>query len=78
MPPEWVIEPKDTSVVAGQAVALHCQADGFPLPTVTWRKGHGNCFCSQNYYFLNKLHVSILKRMFHWHNMTNSVEPKSR
>jgi hypothetical protein len=46
VPPEWVIEPKDTSVVAGQAVALHCQADGFPLPTVTWRKGHGNCFCS--------------------------------
>ncbi|PNF21232.1 hypothetical protein B7P43_G04189 [Cryptotermes secundus] len=41
VPPEWVIEPKDTSVVAGQTVALHCQADGFPLPTVIWRKGHG-------------------------------------
>lgn len=42
VPPEWVIEPKDTSVVAGQTVALHCQADGFPLPTVIWRKGHGD------------------------------------
>ena len=41
VPPEWVIEPKDTSVVAGHTVALHCQADGFPLPTVIWRKGHG-------------------------------------
>jgi hypothetical protein len=42
VPPEWVIEPKDTSVAAGQRVALHCQADGFPLPTVIWRKGHGD------------------------------------
>ena len=44
VPPEWVIEPKDTSVVAGHTVALHCQADGFPLPTVIWRKGHGNYY----------------------------------
>ncbi|XP_069693342.1 cell adhesion molecule Dscam2-like [Periplaneta americana] len=41
VPPEWVIEPKDTSVIAGQTVALHCQANGFPQPTVIWRKGHG-------------------------------------
>ncbi|KAJ9583676.1 hypothetical protein L9F63_021980, partial [Diploptera punctata] len=41
VPPEWLIEPKDTSVVAGQTVALHCQADGLPSPTVIWRKGHG-------------------------------------
>jgi hypothetical protein len=46
VPPEWVIEPKDTSVVAGHTVALHCQADGFPLPTVIWRKGHGNYNCA--------------------------------
>jgi hypothetical protein len=46
VPPEWVIEPKDTSVVAGHTVALHCQADGFPLPTVIWRKGHGMYYCT--------------------------------
>ena len=46
VPPEWVIEPKDTSVVAGHSVALHCQADGFPLPTVIWRKGHGMYYCN--------------------------------
>ena len=46
VPPEWVIEPKDTSVVAGHTVALHCQADGFPLPTVIWRKGHGMYYCN--------------------------------
>jgi hypothetical protein len=46
VPPEWVIEPKDTSVVAGHTVALHCQADGFPLPTVIWRKGHGKYYCT--------------------------------
>jgi hypothetical protein len=46
VPPEWVIEPKDMSVVAGHTVALHCQADGFPLPTVIWRKGHGMYHCN--------------------------------
>jgi hypothetical protein len=46
VPPEWVIEPKDTSVIAGHTVALHCQADGFPLPTVIWRKGHGMYNCN--------------------------------
>jgi len=46
VPPEWVIEPKDTSVVAGHTVAQHCQADGFPLPTVIWRKGHGMYYCN--------------------------------
>lgn len=55
MPPEWVVEPEDTNVVAGQAVALHCQADGFPLPTLIWRKGHGN------YCLLNKLCLSTGK-----------------
>jgi hypothetical protein len=61
VPPEWVIEPKDTSVVAGQAVALHCQAGGFPLPTVIWRKGHGNYLHFLNCYFLNKLYLSTVK-----------------
>jgi hypothetical protein len=61
VPPDWVIEPKDTSVVAGQAVALHCQADGFPMPTVIWRKGHGNYLRSLNFYFLKKLYLSTVK-----------------
>ena len=46
VPPEWVIEPKDSSAVAGHTVALHCQADGFPLPTVIWRKGRGRYYCT--------------------------------
>ncbi|XP_068082078.1 cell adhesion molecule Dscam1 [Anabrus simplex] len=41
VPPEWVVEPKDTSAIAGQSVALDCQADGFPQPNITWRKGQG-------------------------------------
>jgi hypothetical protein len=47
-----VIEPKDTSVVAGQTAALHCQADGFPLPTVIWRKGHGDYFYVSIHYHI--------------------------
>jgi hypothetical protein len=27
-----------------------------------------------NCYFLNKLYLSTVKWMFHWHNMTNSME----
>jgi len=42
VPPRWVIEPTDTSVASGQDVVLNCQADGYPVPNVTWRKADGN------------------------------------
>lgn len=41
VPPKWTVQPKDTSVQAGQDVALHCQADGYPKPTITWKKAVG-------------------------------------
>ncbi|KAL1110124.1 hypothetical protein AAG570_008201, partial [Ranatra chinensis] len=41
VPPEWMIEPRDTSAVVGQPVALHCSADGYPKPTINWRKSIG-------------------------------------
>lgn len=42
VPPKWVMEPKDTSVQANQDVTLNCQADGYPVPTITWKKAVGN------------------------------------
>lgn len=41
VPPKWIVEPKDSNVQAGQDVTLNCQADGFPKPTITWRKAIG-------------------------------------
>lgn len=42
VPPKWITEPKDSNVQAGQDVMLNCQAEGFPLPTTTWKKAVGN------------------------------------
>lgn len=38
VPPKWILQPKDSNVQAGDDIALHCQADGYPTPVVTWRK----------------------------------------
>lgn len=38
VPPKWILQPKDSSVQAGEDISLHCQADGYPTPVVTWRK----------------------------------------
>lgn len=42
VPPKWIMEPKDTNVQANQDILLNCQADGYPVPTVTWKKAIGN------------------------------------
>ena len=36
VPPFWSIEPRDVSVLAGQPLTVHCQADGYPKPNVRW------------------------------------------
>ncbi|XP_054926091.1 cell adhesion molecule Dscam1-like isoform X1 [Dermacentor andersoni] len=38
VPPQWVIEPSDTSVLLGRSVRMDCWADGHPLPTITWER----------------------------------------
>ncbi|XP_049771417.1 Down syndrome cell adhesion molecule-like protein Dscam2 [Schistocerca cancellata] len=38
--PQWLMEPRDTSVLAGNRLSVHCQARGFPQPAVTWLRGH--------------------------------------
>ncbi|KAG0411910.1 hypothetical protein HPB47_010960, partial [Ixodes persulcatus] len=41
VPPRWRQEPRDMSAVMGQAVVFDCQADGFPVPVIRWKKAHG-------------------------------------
>lgn len=42
VPPKWITEPKDVSVQANQDVTLNCQADGYPAPTISWKKSVGS------------------------------------
>jgi hypothetical protein len=42
VPPFWSVEPRDVSVLAGQPLTVHCQADGYPKPNVTWSWTSGN------------------------------------
>lgn len=39
VPPRWLAEPKDTALMLGNAMAIHCLADGYPVPVVTWLRG---------------------------------------
>nr|CAD7399479.1 unnamed protein product [Timema cristinae] len=41
VPPRWTVEAADASVASGQDVTLHCQADGYPVPSIMWRKAVG-------------------------------------
>lgn len=42
VPPRWVVEPQDARASEGMPrLSLHCHADGFPPPLVTWRRGSG-------------------------------------
>ncbi|XP_059489075.1 cell adhesion molecule Dscam2-like isoform X3 [Neocloeon triangulifer] len=38
VPPRWLREPKDRNVTRDNPVQFDCQAEGFPTPTVVWRK----------------------------------------
>ncbi|XP_063241575.1 cell adhesion molecule Dscam2-like [Bacillus rossius redtenbacheri] len=39
VPPAWVIEPHNASVLFQHSISLHCHASGHPTPSITWLKG---------------------------------------
>lgn len=41
VPPKWILEPEDQSVVLGNSVVINCQADGSPTPTILWKQAIG-------------------------------------
>ncbi|KAL3225997.1 hypothetical protein MRX96_025279 [Rhipicephalus microplus] len=41
VPPQWIIEPAETSVIKGKTVVIDCEADGFPKPRIRWTKAEG-------------------------------------
>ncbi|KAH6937197.1 hypothetical protein HPB50_025982 [Hyalomma asiaticum] len=38
VPPTWRQEPVDKAAIMGQVVIFDCQADGFPVPVIRWKK----------------------------------------
>jgi len=42
VPPFWLEEPRrEQNVVSGNSAELHCHAEGFPKPTITWKVATG-------------------------------------
>ncbi|XP_058830387.1 cell adhesion molecule Dscam2 isoform X2 [Topomyia yanbarensis] len=46
VPPSWVREPLDLSVILGNSIYLPCEAGGFPEPTISWFRRKGKDFLS--------------------------------
>lgn len=50
-PPKWLLEPRDSSTIAGSDVTLDCGAYGSPEPSITWKKAGGK-YTDYGYHFL--------------------------
>lgn len=45
VPPRWIVEPTDRAFAQGSDARVECKSDGFPKPTVTWKKAAGKLRC---------------------------------
>lgn len=59
------MEPVDTNVAAGQDATLHCQADGYPTPIITWKKAIGNLF-------IFEIEIALFTERFQTNNPVNT------
>ncbi|XP_042237773.1 Down syndrome cell adhesion molecule-like protein Dscam2 isoform X13 [Homarus americanus] len=41
VPPRWIVEPTDKAFALGSDARLECKADGFPRPSLGWKKAAG-------------------------------------
>jgi len=42
VPPRWIVEPPSEKAFAlGSDARLECKSDGFPKPTLAWKKAAG-------------------------------------
>lgn len=56
MPPKWIVEPEDQSVILGNSVIIPCEADGSPIPTILWKQAIGKCFVEKLLRFRSFFH----------------------
>lgn len=52
VPPRWILEPTDKAFAQGSDAAVECKADGFPKPSVTWKRATGK------FIFFNDCNIS--------------------
>jgi hypothetical protein len=41
VPPTWVVEPQSRAAKLGHQALLDCKVEGFPQPSVAWKKASG-------------------------------------
>lgn len=41
VPPRWILEPTDKAFAQASDAKVECKADGFPKPSVTWKRASG-------------------------------------
>ncbi|XP_039965640.1 Down syndrome cell adhesion molecule-like protein Dscam2 isoform X1 [Bactrocera tryoni] len=56
--PRWALEPMDTAIMLGNTISINCEAEGYPIPTITWFKGQGKL--SQDFKPLNMRNNSLV------------------
>lgn len=49
VPPKWIVEPEDRSVILGNSVVIPCEAIGSPPPTFLWKQAIGNRMVTHEY-----------------------------
>ncbi|XP_071039988.1 cell adhesion molecule Dscam1-like [Parasteatoda tepidariorum] len=59
VPPRWILQPRDTSAIAGHSAKIDCQADGVPQPHVRW-KVNSNASPENFKTIVSSSHVHIL------------------
>lgn len=50
VPPRWIVEPTDKAFALGSDARLECKADGFPRPSLGWKKAAGMSVISSTIY----------------------------
>ncbi|XP_046991954.1 Down syndrome cell adhesion molecule-like protein Dscam2 [Schistocerca americana] len=69
--PQWLKEPQDTSTLEGNSLSVHCQAHGFPQPTISWFRGIGGKATDFQPLVHTPPHVKL------WENGTLSIQAAS-
>ncbi|XP_017969064.1 Down syndrome cell adhesion molecule-like protein Dscam2 isoform X1 [Drosophila navojoa] len=56
--PRWSYEPMDTAIMLGNTISINCEAEGYPIPAITWFKGQGKA--SKDFKPLNMRNHSLV------------------
>ncbi|XP_055948883.1 cell adhesion molecule Dscam2-like isoform X4 [Argiope bruennichi] len=61
VPPYWRSQPTDRSAVMGESLTIDCQANGFPVPQVRWKKDHGLSGRNEYRTIISNPHIQTLE-----------------